>query len=133
MAWGSNMHGQLGFSDLDQDRPAPASHPKVAVVAGGCAHTLLAYEDGSLWAMGHSAHGVLGTAAQNLQLETVETLASGSVRWNSSSFTAKPLPDADVSPAVGRGTATLGIGLLLSIACVGTDANFRLAANSYML
>ncbi|CAK9062889.1 unnamed protein product [Durusdinium trenchii] len=62
------------------------------VMAGGLAHSLLLYEDQSLWAVGHDAHGGLGSRlGGDFATTPVQVFEAGAIRpFNRSAFAFAP-------------------------------------------
>ena len=59
-AWGLNEAGTLALGDWANRMSLVAVDYPVHAMDGGIAHSLLLYDDLSLWAVGHDAHGGLG-------------------------------------------------------------------------
>ncbi|CAK8993542.1 Ultraviolet-B receptor UVR8 (Protein UV-B RESISTANCE 8) (RCC1 domain-containing protein UVR8) [Durusdinium trenchii] len=94
-AWGLNGAGQLALGDrFDRSRPGRDTQLPwpVEVMAGGLAHSLLLYEDQSLWAVGHDAHGGLGSRlGGDFATTPVQVFEAGAIRpFNRSAFAFAP-------------------------------------------
>ena len=58
--WGKNTAGTLALGDWENRMSSVILEHPVLAMDGGIAHSLLLYDDLSLWAVGHDAHGSLG-------------------------------------------------------------------------
>jgi alpha-tubulin suppressor-like RCC1 family protein len=63
-AWGSNYKGQLGYSANSNRNPTPTQVSNelsnVIAIAAGYSHTVVLYNDGTVWAWGRNSVGQLG-------------------------------------------------------------------------
>ncbi|WP_282944029.1 RCC1 domain-containing protein [Cellulomonas endometrii] len=64
-AWGSNSHGQLGYTTSVPGASLPVGVPTMAgrtitAVAAGASHSLALQDDGTVWAWGRGDYGQLG-------------------------------------------------------------------------
>ena len=81
-AWGPNWYGQLGdgtttnrLTPVQVFAPAAWAGKKIVALAAGYYHSLVALDDGSVWAWGYNGSGQLGDGTTTQRLTPVQVVA----------------------------------------------------------